>query len=694
MNIYIHKDGTQYGPYTLEQVNEYLQQGSFTPQDQACHDGQNWTPLSQVPGITQPVPVHPVAAPAQTQPGKKSKSKQVQATSPAQPAPATKSKKKIIIWGSVGAVVLIGLIVTLIAIFSGDDDAGTKVSGNASVSEQNEVTTNSESAPSVPAEKKSKKLTLLERIPPDSGAVIFIRVNDLLEKGRDDIAALLPPPPGITPMVKKALEDPASLGIDVSVPLQIHLIPNENTNLSPSGGLAGKLSDKEKFMTTLELLVGLEAPVQKDGYLLYKGLGGANSSDPQIAVGSDFFFVGGTDIPSQREQCIEKFMTADKYDGLLNTDKSFAGFSKEEHDISVWFGGDSIFEKLGSDIEELNLDALKGGSGNLTLNFENGEMVGKINIEAPSNEMIYGKGGFSEGILALAPSDAILAFGFAFDLSKFMEMAEKEILSEFGDEINLDEPMPELGDLTMRDAISAFTGEFLASITDINMPDLTAIGGAPGVPDMDAAKENPFGDVDMDAVDAPFPGPDGPGENPTIEIDPASMLMGAMPKPEFIVAASIDSTKWLKLKAAPPLAMGIGLAMMQGYTIAEKNNFLVIASKDHTEAVASGSVTSPVSGPAKASFKENDFILKMNMAPILELGLPIPSGGPKEMLEGISHLEIASNSGKTQGTGTFRLVLNDKNKNSLGILLQMAKMIMVIEQKSSLLDNGIETEGE
>ena len=49
MNIYIHKDGTQYGPYSLEQVQQYIQQGAFTLQDQACHDGQNWVPLSQVP---------------------------------------------------------------------------------------------------------------------------------------------------------------------------------------------------------------------------------------------------------------------------------------------------------------------------------------------------------------------------------------------------------------------------------------------------------------------------------------------------------------------------------------------------------------------------------------------------------------------------------------------------------------------
>ena len=53
MNIYVHKDGTQYGPYSLEQLQQYLQQGSFTLQDQACHDGQNWVTIAQVPGVAQ-----------------------------------------------------------------------------------------------------------------------------------------------------------------------------------------------------------------------------------------------------------------------------------------------------------------------------------------------------------------------------------------------------------------------------------------------------------------------------------------------------------------------------------------------------------------------------------------------------------------------------------------------------------------
>ena len=47
MNIYVHKDGTQYGPYTLEQLQQYIQQGSFTLQDQACYDGQNWVTIAR-----------------------------------------------------------------------------------------------------------------------------------------------------------------------------------------------------------------------------------------------------------------------------------------------------------------------------------------------------------------------------------------------------------------------------------------------------------------------------------------------------------------------------------------------------------------------------------------------------------------------------------------------------------------------
>ena len=53
MQIHIHKDGKNYGPYPLEQARQYLKAGNFTGNDLACHDGTNWIKLSDVPGVRQ-----------------------------------------------------------------------------------------------------------------------------------------------------------------------------------------------------------------------------------------------------------------------------------------------------------------------------------------------------------------------------------------------------------------------------------------------------------------------------------------------------------------------------------------------------------------------------------------------------------------------------------------------------------------
>jgi hypothetical protein len=632
-------------PTTFEQLQEYVQQGSFTMEDLACHDGQNWIPVAQIPGIASaaPSPAQPAAQPKAAAKKKTSTAQAKQPVSstaqPTQQASAKTAKsggsKKWILFGGIGVALIAIIAGVCFAIFSGEDEPEDKeVSGSNDTTAEDATSDddeNTEDSQNPPTAATKPNIALVDRIPSDTGAVIFIRVNDLLGKGREDIKALLPP--GLPPMVGKALEDPTSLGLDISEPLQIHLIPQEDPKLAPSGGIAGKLSDKEKFMTTIELLAGLDAPEQKDGYLLYQPLGGADGSEPQIAIGSDFFFAGGADRPSDREPTIDQFMTADGSSSLSKSNESFVTFTNESHDLSIWFGGDSILKTIGSQIDNANLDTLKGGSGTISLNFEDGELAAEMKVDAPNNEMVYGKGSFSDGILNFAPADAILALGFAFDLSKFVEIAEKEILPEFGDDIKLNEAMPELGGLSIRDAIGAFKGEFLVSLTDVKMPNPGAGGGFPGEPPMDLQpSDNPFGDPDMEGAAPPFPGPGGaggfPGGGPPGGMDPGAMMMAAMPKPEFIVAASIDTEKWLKLKAAPPLAMGMGLAMMQGFSITEKDDFLLIASKDHIEATQSGSVKNPISGSGKELFTKNDFVLKINVAPILKLDFPIPPGGP------------------------------------------------------------------
>jgi hypothetical protein len=50
--IYVLRDGEQFGPYTLEDANLFLSQGSLLLTDWAWYEGvQNWMPITMVPGI-------------------------------------------------------------------------------------------------------------------------------------------------------------------------------------------------------------------------------------------------------------------------------------------------------------------------------------------------------------------------------------------------------------------------------------------------------------------------------------------------------------------------------------------------------------------------------------------------------------------------------------------------------------------
>ena len=659
MNIYVHKDGTQYGPYTLEQLQQYVQKGSFTVQDQACYDGQNWVTVAQIPGISQAAtpqaqPAAPQAKATQAAP----QSAQAATTQAASPA---RSKKKIIIWSSIAVVALAAIITTLLIIFTGEETEGQEEGKSELEGRQTESGTEGNNPDDLagtpaPEEKSLPSIPLLSRIPADAGMVFLTRLDELLSKGGDDILSL--PPPGIPPMVGNIIKEPATVGLDLSEPLQAHLSPAEGQAEQFTIGFAGKLSDREKFKNTFELVANQPKPTQKDGYELYKIEG-----NESLAIGPDFFYLCLTESPVLAESALIKFMKADGSDGLLGSKESFSSLSQEKHDMSLWFGGESIWESASfPEIDHLNTESLKGSEGQLTLNFEAGEMRMDILLKTPNDELVYGKGEFSDGILKLTPSDAIFSLGFATNLPKFLKYLEKDIIPEFEDEFNLDNPIAELGNLSIRDVINTFTGEFMLSLTDIKMPDPASL--------TDAAQDDPFGDIEMEDMDA-LPSPAGSGDAALPIMDPTAMLMAAMPKPEFILGASIDTEKWATLKASPPFAMGLGLAMMQGYAVTEKDDFLIVASKDHIEASQSGSVANPVSGDSVPVYKENDFVMIFKVEPLLDMGLPIPPGEAMDMIKEISHLEASSNSGKNNGTGTLRLVFTDSDKNSLGTLLKI-----------------------
>ncbi|GAB4143402.1 MAG: hypothetical protein Fur0037_10960 [Planctomycetota bacterium] len=60
--ITIHRDGTNYGPYELEQVNSMLLGGRILPSDLAWQEGSSdWVSVSEIPGVAAVPPPPPPA---------------------------------------------------------------------------------------------------------------------------------------------------------------------------------------------------------------------------------------------------------------------------------------------------------------------------------------------------------------------------------------------------------------------------------------------------------------------------------------------------------------------------------------------------------------------------------------------------------------------------------------------------------
>jgi hypothetical protein len=120
--IYVLRDGEQFGPYTMEDANLFLSQGSLLPTDQAWYEGApDWMPITQVPGIV-------IAASLLSSPDDLAV---VQA-----PVTGSPQKMKIIIGSVVGLFALgVGLVFGL-GIADGKAEATNEPSGDSSFRSQ------------------------------------------------------------------------------------------------------------------------------------------------------------------------------------------------------------------------------------------------------------------------------------------------------------------------------------------------------------------------------------------------------------------------------------------------------------------------------------------------------------------------------------------------------------------------------
>ena len=76
MQIYVHISGENYGPYSLDQLREYVRKGNIKSDSQACYDGKNWVRITDIPGFVK-VAEKPKQQSVSTQQNPKKKKKKI-----------------------------------------------------------------------------------------------------------------------------------------------------------------------------------------------------------------------------------------------------------------------------------------------------------------------------------------------------------------------------------------------------------------------------------------------------------------------------------------------------------------------------------------------------------------------------------------------------------------------------------------
>ena len=130
MMIHVMRDGQQFGPYTLEDVNAYLGQGTLLPTDQAWYEGAaDWMLLTQVPGVlspgSEPVPAAVVLVAVDPMAAANPAVAAADAAVISAANQGSKKKKTLIIAGSaIGMLVIAGVLCFVYPGFLKDDAGG------------------------------------------------------------------------------------------------------------------------------------------------------------------------------------------------------------------------------------------------------------------------------------------------------------------------------------------------------------------------------------------------------------------------------------------------------------------------------------------------------------------------------------------------------------------------------------------
>lgn len=135
MQIYVTRNGQQFGPYDEAALKAGLQNGSFTPADLVWYEGAaGWTPLSTLPGMAATVPADSEIPPPPPSPQAAAAPMPRMVPLPAGAATMAASGKKPtpkwVVWLST-AVAILGVLVGLLIVFGRNEMLGTKYKASA-----------------------------------------------------------------------------------------------------------------------------------------------------------------------------------------------------------------------------------------------------------------------------------------------------------------------------------------------------------------------------------------------------------------------------------------------------------------------------------------------------------------------------------------------------------------------------------
>lgn len=96
MKIYLHRNGKNYGPYSLSAIRDFLKSGKCQENELVCCDGKNWIKLRELPGLAE--------SPSITE------SKEVRAKMPESEARPKPAKRKTLLLGATSFLCVLAVV--------------------------------------------------------------------------------------------------------------------------------------------------------------------------------------------------------------------------------------------------------------------------------------------------------------------------------------------------------------------------------------------------------------------------------------------------------------------------------------------------------------------------------------------------------------------------------------------------------